>query len=259
MLPLLSGDTHVPEGKEIEFCFKHALDHSLFESMGIEFTKFKAMILLGGLLMTGLGVLAAQKYSLVPKGIIRNLMESIVLFVRDTMVRPVMGHHGDAFVPFFCTLFFFIVVLNYLGMIPIPVIGGTATSNLMVTGALAAIVLAVSIGSGFAFHGAAGFPKLFVPHGLPVALSPLLFVLEFVGMFIKHGVLMVRLFANMIAGHLVIGAFFGLIFMFKVPALPALLLALIVMALELLVAFLQAYVFTLLSTLFVGAMVHPDH
>ncbi len=128
------------------------------------------------------------------------------------MVRPTMGgHHGDRFVPFFCTLFSAILVMNLLGMVP----GlGTATSNLMVTGALAAIVLLVSILSGLVIHKS-HFLHLFVPSGLPKAIVPLLFVLELVGFFIKHAVLAVRLFANMIAGHLVIGAFLGLIFLFK--------------------------------------------
>lgn len=255
MLPLLFGGP-VEKGKEIEWCFQHALDHQFGDG---PVSKFKIMLLLGAVLAACAGYVSMRNRSAVPSGVIRNLIESIVLFIRDGMVRPTMGHHGDRFVPFFCTMFLFIVFVNYLGIVPIPIIGGTATSNLMVTGALAATVLAVSIGSGFALHGPGGFVKLFVPHGLPAPLAPLLFVLEFVGMFIKHGVLMVRLFANMLAGHLVIGAFIGLIFMYELPALPALLLALLIMTVELLVAFLQAYVFTLLSTLFVGAMVHPDH
>jgi F-type H+-transporting ATPase subunit a len=255
MLPLLFGE-QVPKGQEIEWCFKHAQDHAV---LGPFFTKFKIMILLGAGIIALIAYAASRRATWIPRGIGRNLLESIVLFVRDTMVRPVMGHHGDRLVPFFCTLFLFITTLNYLGMVPIPIIGGTATSNLMVTGAMAAMVLAVSIGAGFVLHGPGGFVQLFIPHGLPVAIKPLLFVLEFVGMFVKHGVLMVRLSANMIAGHLVLGAFLGLIFTFGLPALPSLLLALVVLTLGLLVAFLQAYVFTLLSTLFVGAMVHPEH
>ncbi|HMS15346.1 MAG TPA: F0F1 ATP synthase subunit A [Planctomycetota bacterium] len=254
MLPLLYGGP-VEKGKEIEWCFKHALDGPQDAFL----TKFKVMILLAAGLIMLVAYFASKRMSWVPQGLGRNALESIVLLIRDTMVRPTMGHHGDKLVPFFCTVFVFIITMNYLGMIPIPIIGGTATSNLMVTGAMASIVLFVSVASGFVLHGPKGFVQLFIPHGLPIALAPLLFVLEFIGMFIKHGVLMVRLFANMIAGHLVIGAFLGLIFTFGLPALPALLLALVVLTLELLVAFLQAYVFTLLSTLFVGAMVHPEH
>ena len=103
---------------------------------------------------------------------------------------------------------------------------------------------------------------LSVPGGVPKLVVPLLFLLEFIGFFVKHGVLMLRLFANMIAGHLVIGAFIGMVWVFKsylVGAFLSVPLALFVSFLELLVAFLQAYVFTMLSALFIGGMVHPEH
>ena len=132
----------------------------------------------------------------------------------------------------------------------------------MVTGAFATMIIVISTLSGFIYHGPVGFLKLFVPGGLPAPLVPILFVLEFVSFFIKHGVLMIRLFANMIAGHLVIGAFLGLIadmHSYVVAGALSVPLSLFVSCLELLVAFLQAYVFTLLSTLFIGGMVHPDH
>jgi F-type H+-transporting ATPase subunit a len=172
-----------------------------------------------------------------------------------------MGTHGDKFVPFFCTLFAFIYVTNMLGLVPIPVIGGTATSNLGLTGLLAASVLVLSIGAGIKEHGFGGFLHNFLPHGIPFLLLPVIFVLELVGFFIKHGVLAIRLFANMIAGHLVIGAFLTTIFISQSygTAIIAVPLALFASVLELLVCFLQAYVFTMLSVLFVGGTVHPEH
>ena len=239
----------------------HALDHQLFNLGPIPVSKFAVMVVISGSLLL-LMALMLDRASPVPRGFLRNALESLVLFIRDEMARPVMGkEYADRFLPFFCTIFLFILTMNLMGQVPIPVVGGTATSALPVTGLLAAIVLMVSIGSGLVLHGPFGFMKTFVPPGLPVVLVPLLFVLEFVGFFIKHAVLMVRLFANMIAGHLIIGAFLGLIFLTKSygVAAPSVLLALFIALVEILVAFLQAYVFTLLSVLFIGGVVHPEH
>jgi F-type H+-transporting ATPase subunit a len=247
-------------GDPIMSVLHHALD-SKVHAFGAElpFTRFQAMVGLTGLVLI-IAAIIVDKRSAVPRGFLRNSFESILLFIRDELVRPAFGGHGDGFVPFFATCFFFILTSNLLGILPIPFIGGTATSNLDVTGALAGIVILVSFFGGL-FTAKSHFLHLFVPGGLPKALVPLLFVLELVGFFIKHGVLMVRLFANMLAGHLVIGAFIGLIFFSKSygVAVPVVGLALFVSCLELLVAFLQAYVFTLLAVLFVGGMVHPDH
>jgi len=253
MRPFLAeGD---PNHSQVDTAFHHALNADAWEGAPVS----------KGVVMIGVGALAIliilamiDKRSLVPRGLFRNAMESIALFVRD-MTRE--AHLPDRYLPLFATFFLFILTLNLLGMIPIPQIGYTATSNLNVTGALASIVVLVSIVSGFAYHGPGGFVKLFVPSGLPGPLPFVLFVLEFAGFFIKHGVLMVRLFANMLAGHLVIGAFLGLIGDMGSAGMAALSipLSLFVSCLELLVAFLQAYVFTLLGVLFVGGMVHADH
>ncbi len=251
MLPFLAeGD---PNQSQVEYAFGHTMPHELFPFV----ENFAVMIGIAAVLIV-LVVLVVDKRSLVPRGIFRNALEGTVLFIRG-MTRN--AHLPDKYVPLFATFFLFILTVNLLGMIPIPVVGGTATSNLKVTGALASFVLLTSLLSGFFYQGPVGFLKLFVPSGLPTLLVPVLFVLEFVGFFIKHGVLMVRLFANMLAGHLVIGAFLGLIGDMNSYGMAALSvpLSLFVACLELLVAFLQAYVFTLLGVLFVGGMVHADH
>lgn len=259
---LLAGEPPAP-GQEILWVFNHALDGPAWA--GAPITRMHVMIALTAVVVTLMALAIKRSLSrdpMVPRGFMRNSLESLVVFIRDEFVRPTMGaHHGDRFVPFFCTVFLFILLMNLLGMVAIPQVGATATSNLNVTLALATIVLVTSTVSGFAFHGPGGFLKLFVPSGLPVALVPLLFVLELVGYFIKHAVLSIRLLANMLAGHLVIGAFLGLIFVFKSYAISpvSILMALFISCLELLVAFLQAYVFTLLASLFIGGMVHPDH
>ena len=261
---LLTGDGPVGKGKEMEFIFSHSLDHTLFVIPGIDLpvTRFGSMVVISALVLIAL-VLPLDRKSLVGKGFARNALEALLLFIRDELVRPAMGHHGDRFVPFFCTLFLFILTMNLIGLIPLPFVGGTATSSFWVTGTLAAIILIVGLASGLALHGVGGTMRAFVPGGLPKVLVPLLFVLELFGHLIKHFVLMVRLFANMIAGHLILGAFLGLIFIAEAyvayAIVPSLLLALFISAMELLVGFIQAYVFTLLSVLFVGSLVHPEH
>ena len=159
------------------------------------------------------------------------------------------------------TMFSFIFTMNLIGLVPIPKIGGAATGTLGSTIALAAIVFLVSTIAGIKYNGIGGFFKCFAPSGVPAFVMPLLFVIELIGYVIKHAVLAIRLFANMLAGHLVLGAFLGLIFVYKSYAMSAVSipLALFISFLELLVAFLQAYVFTLLSALFIGGTVHPDH
>jgi F-type H+-transporting ATPase subunit a len=258
-----------PHDDPAEYVRHHALDniHEPFAklfSLGhfdINVTKFCVMAAISGAVLFLLARAAGRRNSLVPVGFLQNAGEGLVLFIRNELVRPTMGHHGDKFVPFFCSLFSFIYVMNMLGMIPLPVIGGTATSNLGMTGLLALSVLLVSIGAGIKENGIGGFLHSFMPPGIPKLLLPVIFILEVLGFFIKHGVLAIRLFANMIAGHLVIGAFLATIFIAKSYAMAfiAVPLALFASVLELLVCFLQAYVFTMLSVLFVGGTVHPEH
>jgi len=249
------------EGNPLQYIFEHSLDHHLFGEGFFGVSKLAVTMWITCGLLILMGVLA-RKDGIVPRGKLRGLFEMIFFFIRDEIVYPTMGaDHGRKFMPFFMTLFVFLFALNLLGMVPIPVIGGSVASTLGFTIPLALMILCVSIVAGLVVNGPLGFLKVFVPPGLPLPLVPVLFVLEFVGFFIKHGVLAIRLFANMIAGHLVVGALLGLIFMFQsyAMAVVSVPLALGVSFLELLVAFLQAYVFTLLSVLFIGGTVHPDH
>lgn len=193
-----------------------------------------------------------------PRGWFENLFESFVLFVRDDIVRPNLGPQAERFVPFFLTLFHFILVLNVLGLVP-----GcrTATGNIAVTLGLALLTLLIGVGSGILIHGFGGYLLNLVPHGIPWPILLLLYPIEVVGLLIKHVALCIRLFANMIAGHIVIGSILGLIFFFKSAAVVpgSLLLAIPLTALELFVAFLQAYIFVLLGSLFFGMSVNPEH
>ena len=203
----------------------------------------------------------ARRRGLAPTGAVDNLFESFILFIRDDVVMPNMGHHGHDHVHFFLTLFFFILFANLLGMIP----GGqTCTGNISITAALAVATFLYGTYQGMKAQGLLHYLRNLAPAGVPGFVMPILYPIEVLGLLIKHGVLAVRLFANMMAGHLVIGVILALpalILQSSVNAvsLPAFAMAAGISLLELFVAFLQAYVFTMLGSLFVGAAVHPEH
>ena len=159
--------------------------------------------------------------------------------------------------PLLFTFFFFILGLNLLGLIPF---FAAATSNVNVTGGLALVTLSFMIFGAIYKNGLIGFLKAFIPSGVPPVIAVLLFPIEFAGLFIKAFALMIRLFANMLAGHIVILAILGLVVLIGVAALPpALFLAVFISLLEVFVVFLQAYIFTLLSAMFIGQVYHPAH
>jgi F-type H+-transporting ATPase subunit a len=197
-----------------------------------------------------------DKKARVPSGI-TNALEAVVQFIRDEIaIRNLGEEDGIKFTPLLCTFFFFILGLNLIGMIPV---FSTATANINVTGALASIIfLLLTIGT-ILRNGFGGFIKALSPAGVPIFVLPIIFLLEVIGILIKPGALMIRLFANMLAGHMVILSLLGLVVMLGALALPAVVLAVGVSALEIFVAFLQAYIFTLLSAVFIGQMYHPEH
>lgn len=200
-----------------------------------------------------------------PKGRIWNLLETFVVFIRDEIAKPTIGEHDyKKFLPFLLTLFFFVLGLNLLGMLPFL---GSATGSLAVTAVLALFTIGVSAGSGIKKMGFLGFlkaqvPEMELPFNMGYALIPLMFVIEIFGFLVKHGVLAIRLFANMFAGHLVLAIFLAFIGVTSVSAWFYLVAPIAVLAsvafslLELFVAFLQAYVFTFLASLFIGSAQH---
>ncbi len=163
-----------------------------------------------------------RKEQKIPSGA-TNLLEALVLFIRDEIAIANLGaKDGRALTPLFCTFFFFILGLNLMGMIPI---FGTATSNINVTAALALITFSFMTVGAIIKNGFRGFFSAFINPEIPVALRFLLFPLEFLGLFIKTFALTIRLFANMLAGHMVILALLGLVTLLGFVALPAVLLA----------------------------------
>ncbi len=202
----------------------------------------------------------------VPHSRAHHLFESLVLYVRDDMVYAIMGeHHGRRLVPLFLTQFFFILFMNVLGLMYLGSVGGTATANLACTGGLAATTLIWLNFAGMREHGVLKHWKNFAPHGLPFFVLPLIVLIELASaLVIKPAALTIRLFANLTAGHLVMLSLFGLVYlsgtlMAGVPAGASLLFAIAISCLELFVAFVQAYIFTYLSIIFIGASVHPEH
>jgi F-type H+-transporting ATPase subunit a len=193
----------------------------------------------------------------VPKGL-NNLLEVFVIFVRDEIAIANIGKKdGPRYVPYLCSLFLFILVMNFAGLIPY---GSTATGNLAVTGGLAVLSFILMILAGMRAHGVMGYWLALVPSGVPKALWPLMWPIEFLGLFTKPFALTVRLFANMTAGHVVILSLLGLIFVQKslVWAPVSIPFALFIYLLEILVALLQAYIFAMLTALFIGLASH-DH
>lgn len=188
-------------------------------------------------------------------------VEALVLFVRNDVAMANIGHGGEKFAPYIVTLFFFILYCNLLGLLPW---GSAATGNLAVTGALALSAFLVIEISGMKALGPKGYMKtiVMVPPGMTgvgaVAMAVLMTPVELIGKIVKPFALCLRLFANMTAGHFVILALLGLIFVFQsyIIAGGVVLFVLFMMCLELLVAFLQAYIFALLTSVFIGLMQH---
>lgn len=213
-------------------------------------------VVLAALLLVPFLLWTARRRALVPTGA-RNLVEWVVLFVRDQIVVPYLGEaDGRRMTPWFCSLFFFILTMNLVGLLPgMP----TATANVSVTGALALLSLGFMIFGAMARQGVVGFFQGFAPHGVPWPVLILLVPLEFVGLFVKAFALTIRLFANELAGHIVVFFLLGLIVIFGAAGLPFLVMAALIYLLEVFVAFLQAYIFTLLSAVFIGQRLHPEH
>ena len=214
----------------------------------------------------------------VTKGILPNIIESLVYFVKDKIAVPAIGDH-DAYkhLPFLLTAFFFVLVSNLMGMVPG---GASSTGSIVVTGTLAFIIFLTVYAAGSSQFGYIGFFKNLVPHlDVPGEMSlekfgfkgsinipgmmmwGLMFVIELLGLLIKHFVLAVRLFINMTAGHLVLAVILGFIIeasgnLFYLVTPASIFGAVLISCLELLVAFLQAYIFTFLSALFIGSVSH---
>jgi F-type H+-transporting ATPase subunit a len=218
-----------------------------------------AALLVGIALVTSARSIArAQAQGRPPRGF-AGAMEAMTLYLRQEFILPNVGHHGEGYVPYLLTVFFFILACNLLGLLPW---GATPTGNIAVTGGLALLAFVVIEISGMRTLGFRGYMKtiFYLPPGLPTFMKPIMLVvmtpIELIGKLAKPFALAVRLFANMTAGHALVLALIGLTFTFQsyVVGVGASAMATAVMLLELFVAFLQAFVFMLLTAVFIGLM-----
>jgi F-type H+-transporting ATPase subunit a len=227
-------------------------------------TKHSVFVVLAALLVAVLfltsarSIARAQAQGRPPRGL-AGAMEAMTLYLRQEYILPNVGHHGDGYVPYLLTVFFFILACNLLGLLPW---GATPTGNIAVTGALALLAFVVIEISGMRALGLKGYLKtiFYLPPGLPTFMKPIMLAvmtpIELIGKLAKPFALAVRLFANMTAGHALVLALIGLTFTFQsyLVGVGASAMATAVMLLELFVAFLQAFVFMLLTAVFIGLM-----
>jgi len=229
-------------------------------------SKHLVFFLLAMALVILLAQIAVRSYrgGKIPRGL-GAALEGLVLFIRDEIAEPNIGHgDGRKFTPLLCSFFSFILVAALLGLMPF---AATSTGNLAVTMGLALVSFAAQQYAGVSKYGIAGHFHNLIPPGLPAWLLPIMIPVEILSMFTKPFALMIRLFANMLAGHMVITTLLLLISLMGqiswlggVAMAPvSILLSLFIMLLEVLVAFIQAYIFTLLSAIFIGMYAHPAH
>jgi F-type H+-transporting ATPase subunit a len=263
---------------------EHVVDHPIIQTRGGVYilTNHMIMMFIAAGLMLFIFPLITKRYrsgELVPTGT-RNFFEAILLYVRNDIAKPVLGDETDRFIPYLWTLFFFILFNNLLGLLPLDVITGrglglnhghgiygTATANLAVTAVLAIFSFILWNISGIRANGLGKWAHHFLG-GAPIYMAPVMVPVEILGMFVKPFALAIRLMANMTAGHVLVAVLIGLaggIYAALGTTGGLMVNGIIIigttaiMLLELFVAFLQAYIFTFLTTLFIGQMVVHEH
>ena len=256
---------HAHDSHELDLPFMRHIHLPQFEpvhlagiTIDFSITKHIVFLWVAGVLLLWVAVSAARKNrtSKVPRGI-GNLVEMVVIFVRDDIVLPNMGKGGLPYLPYLVTTLFFILLMNLMGMIPY---GSTSTGNINVTAGLAIVAFIMIQISAIRSQGF-GHYLAHLTGGVHWLLWPIMIPIEILGLFTKPFALCIRLFANMTGGHLVIISLLGLIFLFKsyIVAPVPVAFAVGINFLELLVAFLQAYIFTMLTSLFMGLGIQAGH
>jgi F-type H+-transporting ATPase subunit a len=230
--------------------------------LGYEISFTNSALFMGATVATVAGLLwaASRNAELVP-GRLQSVGEIWYKFIAD-MVENVLGEDGKSFFPLVFSLFSFVLIANMLGMFPYFF---TVTSQIIVTVALALFVIALVIGVGLYKHGLGWF-KLFVPHGVPAVILPFISVIEIISFLSRPVSLGLRLFGNMLAGHIVLKVFAGFVVSLSAMGIGGLLgsifplgMAVALTALEFLVAFLQAFVFAILTCVYLNDALHTHH
>jgi F-type H+-transporting ATPase subunit a len=230
--------------------------------LDLSFTKTATGMLFAALIGLWVFITLARSYKKTgmshPKGI-QGFLEPVILFVRDDIAADIIGEHKyERYMPYLLSVFFFILINNLMGMVPFPPpFGANVTGNIAVTGVLAVfsfVIIQISGNKNYWRH-------IFATPGVPFWLLPIMIVVELIGVVAKPFALMIRLFANITAGHIIILSLVSLIFIFGSLAVSPVSIVFVVFmdTIELLVAFLQAYIFTLLSALFISLAVQEEH
>lgn len=250
---LLHHITDQPTWQPVPFLPPIPLDGIKIGEVIIPFSKFVVMLLINALLLVIVFAGTLRNAGIIPTRA-ASFVEPLVFFVRDFIVYPAMGEEmGKKWLSFFTTLFFFILGANVIGMIPL---FSTATGSLSVTSALAVVIFLITLIAGFKKNGFVGFFANMIPEGLPKVLGAVILCIEIPVLIIRNAVLAIRLFANMIAGHLIISSLLLLIFLIHpLASLVSVPGALFIDLLELLIVLIQAMVFTMLSAIFINLAV----
>lgn len=268
-----------------EFIFHHIVDSHVWHPVPGVAIPLPAplslhilMLLIGSVFAFLLVRTAAKRKGLLPASPVGHMVEALVLYLRDEVARPNIGaKDGDKWMPFLGTLFFFILVLNLMGLVPL---FAGATANISVTLALALLTFVIFNVAGMVHNGVFHYLKNIIPSGVPWWVLPILVPIEIVSIFIRAFSLTIRLFANMTAGHIMILVLTGLITILSpmisaathamlgsasgvfalglVAPLPLAFL-LFILVIKVGVCFLQAFVFTFLSSLYIGGALHQEH
>lgn len=224
-------------------------------------TKTVAGMMLASIVILILFIRMGRRYSrpktVLPKGL-NGFLEPMIVFIRDEIAIPNIGHHKyERFMPYLLTAFFFILINNIMGLIPFFPFGANVTGNIAVTMVLAFFTFLITQISGTRNY----WKHIVATPGVPFWLAPIMIPVEVIGIISKPFALMIRLFANITAGHIVVLSLVSLIFIFKALWVSSVSIPMVLFidVLEILVAFLQAYVFTLLSALFIGLAAKEHH
>lgn len=227
------------------------MDFSITKNVAAMFVSFALLFFI----FTGVARAYKKREGKAPKGF-QSLIEPIILFVRDDIAKPNIGHKYAKFMPYLLTVFFFIWINNLLGLVPIFPGGANVTGNIALTFVLSlGTLILVNI------NGNKYYWKHILAPDVPWWLYPIMIPVELIGVLSKPFALMIRLFANITAGHIIVLSLISLIFIFETLAIAPVSVAFVLFmdVLELLVAFLQAFIFTLLTALFIGMAVEEHH
>lgn len=243
-----------------QFIINDLVNFGNFGGYKIAFQNSSLFMLVAVVLIVGFLSLAISGRAMIP-GRMQSAAEALYEYI-EGLIDQVLGHEGRAYLPFVFSIFTFVLTLNFLGLIPYFY---TVTSQIIVTAALAVMVILTVIIVGFAKNGI-GFLGLFVPHGVPIAILPLISLIEIISFFARPISLSLRLFGNMLAGHIVLKVFAGFIISLSafgavgiVGAIAPFGMVVAITALEILVAGLQALVFSLLTCIYLKDALHPHH